>query len=73
MPKGRLNLNLSPEVVAQIADLKGYYGDTPSEIVAFILRNWFHQNRVAIGETKAEIDALRTRAPEAFAEDGESS
>lgn len=59
-------LNLSPELIAQVHDLKGYYGDTPSEIVAHILRNWFHTNRAEVRDTREQIDALHARSPEAF-------
>ena len=62
MPKEQRTISLGPEVWAQIDDLEGYFGDSPAEIITFILRTWFAGNQREITETKARIDGL-TKPP----------
>ena len=58
MVKAQESVRLSPEVWAQVNDLISYFGDSPSEVIAYVLRTWFSQNQPDIRDTKARIDAL---------------
>ena len=52
---------LSPSLWAQIDDLIGYYGDSPHEVLAQVLNNWFSGHQREIAETKTRVDALKPR------------
>lgn len=42
-------------------DLIGYYGDSPHEVLAQVLNNWFSGHQREISDTKARIDALKPK------------
>ena len=58
MQKNQESVRLSPEVWAQVDDLIGCFGDSQSEVIAYVLRTWFSQNQTEIRDTKARVDGL---------------
>lgn len=41
VPKKQATVYIPIEIWAQVEDLKGYFGDSPSEVVTYGLRTWF--------------------------------
>jgi hypothetical protein len=56
--KPQRSVRLSIELWAQVDDIINYFGDSHSEVIAFILRDWFKANQPQIRETKGRIDQL---------------
>jgi hypothetical protein len=61
MPKKQRTIHLSPLLWAQIDDLVNYFGDSPNEVLARLLTDWFDQHQARISEVKARIDRLEPR------------
>lgn len=61
MPKKQRTIHLSPLLWAQIDDLVNYFGDTPNEVLARVLTEWFDEHQTHITEVKERIDRLEPR------------
>ena len=57
--KDQYTLRLSPELWAQVDDLRGYFGKDRPEILTYILLSWFMSNRRQIEEQKQAVNKLR--------------
>jgi hypothetical protein len=61
MPKKQRTIHLSPLLWAQVDDLVNYFGDSPNEVIARLLSDWFDEHQDRIIEVKARIDRLEPR------------
>jgi hypothetical protein len=58
MPKKQRTIHLSPLIWAQVEDLVNYFGDSPNEVIARLLNEWFDEHQDRVAEMKARIDRL---------------
>lgn len=57
--KRKQTVALDPGLWRRIRDLVGVYGNTPSDVIAYVVLNWFATSQEQIRQMKASQESLQ--------------